>query len=644
MDAEKCWRRGERNVFYSDGMNRPFFSPPTQKRSALRSLIILACVWFLSGAYAAGHLKRGWVPHDEGALAQSAERVFHGQLPHRDFAEIYTGGLSYFHAVAFRLLGVNLGSLRIALFFFFLAWVPAVYFIAREMLPDWMAGGVTLLAVAWSVPNYSASVPSWYNLFFATFGVAALFQYLKKPAPTWLFLAGLCGGFSFLAKSVALYYVAAVLLFFVYREQTVSGEDQGESPQPQKIYPLFLFVALASLVALLAALIRTRSGAPEIIHFVLPGAAIVLLLSFREGRLARGRSERFTALFRMIIPFLSGVIVPAAIFLIPYIRVHALHDFFHGVFVLPSRRILGASMRPEPVESLLPAIALSLLLAAAIRFRGRVKAVFTASAAAAGAYLLYGSFTHASIYLFVWHSFHEIIPVLTIAGVWRLFPSSKNPGSSRQANHQRLMLLVSVTAFCSLVQFPFAGSIYLCYVAPLAILATAGLLSTFPRPPQLFFATTAAYAFLSPVLLFTPTFLFEMDSQYTPDEQTVPLTLGRASGLRVSAESAALYEELIPFLREHAANGELLAGPDSPEVYFLSGHENPTRTLFEFFEEPAGYEERIAALLNNRPIKAAAVNLEPSFSTFYVASLQRAAAAHFPNVKRIGSFEVYWRP
>jgi len=53
-------------------------------------------------------VNRGWVPHDEGLLGQSAERLLAGQLPHRDFDEVYTGGLSYLHALAFEVGGVRL--------------------------------------------------------------------------------------------------------------------------------------------------------------------------------------------------------------------------------------------------------------------------------------------------------------------------------------------------------------------------------------------------------------------------------------------------------------------------------------------------------------------------------------------------------
>lgn len=53
--------------------------------------LTLAVLTFVGASvYMWSMLRRGWIPHDEGALAQSAERVLLGQLPHRDFDELYT--------------------------------------------------------------------------------------------------------------------------------------------------------------------------------------------------------------------------------------------------------------------------------------------------------------------------------------------------------------------------------------------------------------------------------------------------------------------------------------------------------------------------------------------------------------------------
>src|SRR5690242_1372797 len=117
-------------------------SPPSPSgpvpRASLRWWIILILVWCIGGGYAGTHLKRGWVPHDEGAFAQSADRVLRGELPHRDYTEIYTGGLAYLHAFAFKYLGEDFATPRIVLLVFFLLWIPAFYWIASRLVADWI--------------------------------------------------------------------------------------------------------------------------------------------------------------------------------------------------------------------------------------------------------------------------------------------------------------------------------------------------------------------------------------------------------------------------------------------------------------------------------------------------------------------------
>src|SRR5580704_4891067 len=127
----------------------------------LRWWSILLVVSLLGGWCIGSNLMRGWVPADEGAYAQSADRILQGELPHRDYFEVYTGGLAYLHAFAFKVLGENFASMRIVLFLFFLAWVPTFFWSASRLVTDWVAGVVTLMAVVWSMPNYSAAAPSW---------------------------------------------------------------------------------------------------------------------------------------------------------------------------------------------------------------------------------------------------------------------------------------------------------------------------------------------------------------------------------------------------------------------------------------------------------------------------------------------------
>ena len=183
-------------------------------------------MWLVSAAYAFPFVDRGWIAHDDGTLAQSAERVLKGELPHRDYDEAYTGGLTAFHALAFEVLGTSLRSLRYAFLLAFLAFVPLVFAIARRALSPWLAAAVTFTCVAWTVPNYFASMPSWYNLFLAALGAWALLRHIESGRLSWVFLAGIAAGLSVLVKIIGLYDVAAVLLFLAWREQTLQSSSR----------------------------------------------------------------------------------------------------------------------------------------------------------------------------------------------------------------------------------------------------------------------------------------------------------------------------------------------------------------------------------------------------------------------------------
>ena len=177
---------------------------------------MMAMVWVVCVAYVATRVNRDWTPHDEGLLAQSAERVLAGQLPHRDFNDAYTGLLTAYHAVAFAIGGHSLLTLRIALLLAFALWVPVYYTIATRFLGMWGAAIATCAAVAWSVPNYSASMPSWYNLFLATAATWAVLRYMDHPTRRrWLAIAGSCAGLSVLVKIVGVYLIGAIGLFLL---------------------------------------------------------------------------------------------------------------------------------------------------------------------------------------------------------------------------------------------------------------------------------------------------------------------------------------------------------------------------------------------------------------------------------------------
>jgi hypothetical protein len=613
-------------------------------RRGWRWWLILSSVWLVSGIYEGRHLMHGWVPHDEGQFAQSADRVLHGEIPHRDYLETYTGGLSYLNALAFRLVGENFATTRLVLFLFFLCWIPAVYWIASQLASDWIAGGITFLAVAWSVPNYSAAVPSWYNLFFATFGVAGLSAYITDRAPKWAFLGGLAGGLSFLVKVAALYYLLGAFLFFLFLEQSTENSSRREQKPRSLAYSAFAAAALLLVITAVARLIQKRPSIGAYVSLLVPTAVLVGFLLWNESAI-RGRSdrERFFVLLRMLVPFGTGFVVPVVLFLIPFISSNALSSIFDGIFILPFKRISDAYRDPPEVITILPTVLLTALVAIGGRVSNRGRKWLTLAGASLWATLLVTSATSRVSYQIVWLAANWIFLPLTIMGIVAVGRTADDGDVTRRTKRSQLFLLISVASLCSLVQFPFAAPIYFCYVAPLVILALAGVLRCLTSVPRaLVFVSFIGFLAFA-LFRLTPTSMY-MLSRYDPNVQTGSLDLPRAGGLRVTSDSARMYGKLIPLIQRHAGQGMIYATPDCPEVYFLAGYKNPTPTIYDFFDDPKGRRERLLKMIDSHPIRLVALDLKPGFSRSIDPDLYRTLVARFPEKETVGHFEVRWKP
>jgi hypothetical protein len=141
-----------------------------------------------------------------------------------------------------------------------------------------------------------------------------------------------------------------------------------------------------------------------------------------------------------------------------------------------------------------------------------------------------------------------------------------------------------------------------------------------------------------------PGFVYAMGLRYQPGQQTTLLELPRVGGLYVDDFSAAMYPRLISVIQQHSGACRFMyAGPDSPQIYFLTGLANPTPTMFDFFEAPRQHDQRILKAINTEAIQVVALNLQPDFSPPLASSLRAALNRQFPHVQRLGRFEVRWR-
>jgi hypothetical protein len=615
-------------------------APVTPAEGALVRWLVLVAVLAIAGVYVGSRIGSGWVPADDGTLSQSALRVLRGQLPHRDFVEIYTGGLSLIHALAFRTLGVNLMSLRICVFLFFLAWLPAVYYIALRFTSAIGAGAITLLAVSWSYPNYPAAMPSWYNLFFATFGAAALLRYLEVRTRRWLFVAGVCGGVSILIKIIGAYYIAGVLLFLAFLEQSENSESSSQESAGKErsktswTYRGFSAGALLLFLMTLVKVLSTRLGPPEWYQFVLPSAVVVGLILLGERNVRAGTGQRFKTILRVVVPFVCGLATPIIVFLVPYARSGMIGKFLFGVTSSAIMRSVKLGVfRPFGIEKLVFALPLVGVLAAAMywdKFQGRVVG---ATLGLAAVVLAVRSTQSVDVLMGIWLSAAVLTPIVVLLGAVLVWVRRK-PGPRGKLERQQVVLLIALAATCSLVQFPLAVAIYLSYAAPLTVLALLAIVST-GKTQRGTYALASVVALYMAFEVFTliPHSIYEITTLVGHvDAMEEP----RAGGLKIGG--APFFDDLARFLREHSPNGLMLAGNDCPEMYFLSGLKN--------IAHDDGYEppEEILRAIQSEDLNLVVINEAPFFPGARTKpEVEAEVAMRFPHSRRFGIFQVYWK-
>ena len=615
----------------------------------IQSIVCLVTVWAIAAALFISRIDRGWVPHDEGTIAHTAERVLAGELPHRDFEDPYTGGLAYVNAGAMRMFGMSLRSPRVLLVAAFLLCLPAFYYSATRFASPMAAGAATLVAAFWSLPNYGAAMPSWYNLIFAVFGVAALLRFVDTSNRRWLFVAGVCGCLSLLMKVIGLFYIAGVLLFLVLREQE-SGEpdslDPAGEPASSSHGSAYRVVVLAGLLVFamaLGVLVTRTPGIDFPLNFLVPAVALVGALVWNEQRLPRGRrssASRFRALADVALPFGAGVVIPIALFLVPYVLSGSVGDLVAGVLIAPTECLERVAMAPLPWNRGLPVLAIAGLLLVARRADKHASLLLGFVVAIAGAYAVWSAATVPAAYRAVFYAVVPL-PILTVAAAAAIIGGVGNRPSARR---QRLMIVGGGLAMFALVQFPYAAPIYFCFVTPLLALAALAVISELELPslavPAALAATFVAFA----ATRVNAGFIYNMGSFYLPYAPLAPLAMPRAGGLRVPPRSSQEYGQLVETLRrlDNRTDAYIYVAPAAPEVYFLSGLRNPTNSIYGFSGADAR-TDRVLGVLRKKDVRVIALNARPEYMQPVSGDLRAALEREYPRAAGVGRFEVRWR-
>jgi hypothetical protein len=616
--------------------DEPIQRPSTRGNVRFKAWI-LSFVFLLSALYMGKMLLRSWAPEDEGTLAQPAERVLHGELPQRDFDDPYTGGEAFLNAFAFRLFGIRLVSMRYMLFIFFLAWVPAVFYIASKFSSSLVAGAVTLLAVVWSVPNYPAAMPSWYNLFVATLVIAVLLREIERPSRILFAVAGACAGASFLCKQSGIFLIGGVLLYLLFRSEVMGT---GRRAVRVSLGAVVVMFGAAGYLCSLILLIAKSFSVVSALCFLTPALAVGMVPLWDSLAKIR-RDIDLDSLFKDLLCFAGGLTLVLLIFAYPYIVSGSVDQLVRGVFVAPEKRFAYAILSGSSAKVLAGGFIDTLLLLLVLRGHGRLPRWSQALTAVAFGVAIVFSRYSSTVLKITWAAIWMSLPLVLVVGAVYLMRGAQLPLAA--ASRQKLFLILAVTANCGLIQFPYTTAEYFLFVAPLAALTTLAVFSLWVNPPRVWLAGLLAFCFVFMAADCTPGWVWKMGVEYASNEQSAYITVPRAQGLRVDPTSARMYEELGRVIAQHAQGPYILVTPDAPEVYFLYGFRNPTRTLWDFFDNPVGRTARILATVDEHHVNLVVIRNNPFSSGPVPPDLMSGLLQRYPNSVGVGRFEVRWR-
>ncbi|MGH7653740.1 MAG: hypothetical protein ACREN6_03665 [Gemmatimonadaceae bacterium] len=604
--------------------------------------LALACVLALASYHASHTLFAGWnVPADDGVLAQSAERVLRGELPHRDFDALWSGGLDWLNAGAFRVLGVRLSSLRIVLFVAWLAGLVAMFDAARGFLPVWGAALVTWCASLWTLPLAPSPLPSWYNLFLALIASAAVLRairgHTRRHTRRWMLAAGLAAGASIAVKIVGLYLVAAVFLFCVFEAQARTPAPDASRPRASRWYAWLITVGLAAFLGEVLSLIAYDPRVNTLSQFFFPSLAMVIVLLWREWKSDGSTdTQRLRNLTALVLPFIAGAAVVIAVWVAPYVASGSMAALWRGLFVRPLLRFDQVTYPLPGLRSAgLSVLPFAILLAAAPFVRRPLRRGDRWALAASVGLFIAMDYNGSSTVLTTWYAFRALTPCVALLTVW-WFVRPPHGAAIPPGRQSAVFFLVSAAAVCSLVQVPMSFVGYFLYFVPLLMLGAAALWCALPSMPR---EIPVAFAVMAIVFQLRGSSEFPARALRTGDVM-VPLGMPRG-GILATRDDSAHYAGIRAEVLKRATSEWLFVWHDAPEIYFLTGMRNPTRTLFEAFSDPAGQTTgAVERLLREKNVGVVVLTRRETAERPMPLALRQWIEREYPSVAWVGATEV----
>src|SRR4029453_4842001 len=423
-----------------------------------------------------------------------------------------------------------------------------------------------------SFPNYFAGIPSWWLLACALACLWSIIRFVETQQWQYVAAAGLAAGFAVVIKQTGAYLLVALGLSLLY-----GGGFTGARARFSYLEQLARWGSAAAAIMLASTLLSPRIFLAEGLYLFAPAATCAGVLLLPRVRNRSASDWKSPLAVACIAAAAAGL--PVAWLLLPYALRSRLGDFVNGAIVLPQKRVAYASNLMPGVGAVVASVPLVALALVSARLDFITRLMFSRVLLwAAAVFLPIYALWDVRSYQLIWQAARAVATLLPIAICWRL-------ASGRvQQPEQRAVLFASaaILSWVALNQFPFAAPIYFCYVTPLAVVGGIAAASSASVPARAI-APWGAMLLLFGLLSMNRGFIQGLGQLHEPRVFDADLNLPRAH-LKVSGYDAGGYRKLSSTILHHLhPGGQLIAGPDCPQVYFLLGLVNPSGALLAFF-------------------------------------------------------------
>ena len=626
-------------------------------------LFLVAIAWFSLGVDKTFHVR------DEGYLMSRSARVAAGELPHRDFVDVYGPATFVLTGAVVRVLGEDVLGVH-----WFLAGVKAAavatgYLVTRAIAPRSFAVFGALLATAfWGrlIWNLNAPYASLYTVALAPLALLALIVAERRRSLAGLFVAGAVAGTTMLFKQS----LAGFLVLGMGLALWAIGMLREEPPTAHRARETRLALgawALAGLAVLVP--IGPFLGSSEYLLHILPIHALMALVA--RGVVARGGTGSLAAILRdRLLPFGAGVAAVLGAVALAYLAMGALGALWDDMFVLPMTLTNYARAVHLPPAKLAAVVggAAALLGAVPLALAERRRlAVGLASVAA----LALGLGVRAE-WEAPWHWFVEGPTLLgglqpaavAWAGILTVAPSLRRGRLPGGAAGPAWLALLFLHVFLAFQGFPRAGPDL--FVAQGAqVLLLAAVLATWHGALTAGWSSRPARLGVALLLLLLPTWLAvaPVGSVIGPlraPQNLRELRFPQTAGISIPrAESRRLHvpalEQLVERLGAEPAGAPVLVLGNEAVIHFASGRPAllPERSAHLFWmgwgmgsrRGRAALEAEVIERLERRPDALVVDSTLPETRRIHAAlpRVQRHLAAHYRMRDRFGSYRILSR-